>query len=319
MTIVKVIIPWVFVLILSGCSSLSISTKLHEESRGDNNKYLSCDLSHYQNGHDNSGPVNGPEYRDIAKESWRYALISSNAYEDSPLFYINEWYLKERYESGKGFSADVYELRDRSKNVTQIAIAFRGTNFFSIADWLFGNFNIYWEGQYAEARELVETLRKDEKYRSLPIVATGHSLGGGLALHVSLYYNDTNAFVFNTSPRVFAPSSRRNIPNNRRVIISEDKEILSNIISDNPSLNRDDIDAKYDKFDFLDDNIIAEHGMYYLARGLLISAASYGDTKAIRSLENNIGCKLLMHNNSINVDIMDARPINSPYTFLQAM
>ena len=288
----KTITIYALLLVLTGCSSLSISSKPHPESHGNTNKYLSCDLSHYQHGHDNNGPAYGPLYTKIAKESWPYALMSSNAYEDSPLFYINDWYLKERYESGKGLSADIYERRDGNKNVTKIAIAFRGTEFFSITDWLFGNFNIFWEGQYAEARKLVDTLRNNKKYKNLPIVATGHSLGGGLALHISLYYSNIDAFVFNTSPRVFAPISRSKIPNNRRVIISEDKEVLSTIISDYPSLNRTDIDANYNEFDFLNDNFIAEHGMYYLARGLLVVAASSGDLNATRALENNIGCTL---------------------------
>lgn len=288
----KTITVYVLLLVLSGCSSLSISSKPHPESHGKTNKYLSCDLSHNQNGHDNTGPVNGECYRKIAKESWPYALMSSNTYEDSPLFYIDGWYLQERYESGQGLSADIYEQRDRNKNITKIAIAFRGTEFFSIRDWVFGNFNIFWEGQFAEARELVETLRKNEKYKNLPIIATGHSLGGGLALHISLYYSDTDAFVFNTSPRIFAPSSRNNIPNNRRVIISEDKEVLSTIISEYPALNQMDIDARYNEFNFLNDNFIAEHVMYYLARGLLLAAASYGDLNATRAMEQNIGCKL---------------------------
>lgn len=288
----KSIIISVFLIILIGCSSIIISTKPHEESREENNKYLSCDMKYYQNGRDNSGSTYGSLYREMAKNSWRYALMSSNAYEDSPLFYIDGWYLLDRYESGKGLSADVYEFRSNDKKVTQIAIAFRGTNFFSISDWLFGNFNLFWEGQYGEAKELVNKLRKNKQYASLPIIATGHSLGGGLALHISLYFNNIDAFVFNTSPRVFAPSSRKNIPDNTRVIISENKEILSNIISNYPAINHTDIEPVYNEFNFLNDNLIAEHGMYYLARGLLVTAASFGDIKARNALEKNVGCKL---------------------------
>lgn len=276
---------------LSGCSSLAVSDKPHKESRSSKDKYISCDTGFF---HRNpNGTRYSVRYQEMAKKSWPFALMSSNSYEGVPLFFIEGWYLKDRYSSGKGFSADIYERRDSNKNIIEIAAAFRGTNVLSPSDWVFGNFNIYWEGQYAEARELIKKIRSKRQYKNLPIIATGHSLGGGLSLHVSLYFNNVDAYVFNTSPRVFAPSNSNIIPNNNRYIIGEDGEILNSIISKYPAISRRHITDSLDGFDFLKDNLsVVEHGMYYLARGLLYTAASYNDAKAIKALEQNVGCKL---------------------------
>jgi pimeloyl-ACP methyl ester carboxylesterase len=55
------------------------------------------------------------------------------------------------------------------------------------------------------------------------IIVTGHSLGGGIALEVSLKRENVDAYVFNTSPRFSADGY--NI-DNKRVSVVEHGEIL---------------------------------------------------------------------------------------------
>lgn len=57
----------------------------------------------------------------------------------------------------------------------------------------------------------------------VPITVTGHSLGGGIAIQVSLEKPNVKAYVFNTSPRF---RLRGTAPANRRLSIVEYGEFL---------------------------------------------------------------------------------------------
>jgi hypothetical protein len=78
-----------------------------------------------------------------------------------------------------GFQASVFEIRNESdSSVEKVVIAFRGSD--QCRDWLMQNAGI--PAQFSSARQYV--IRVNKKYYGLPIIATGASLGGGLAAHV---------------------------------------------------------------------------------------------------------------------------------------
>ncbi len=60
------------------------------------------------------------------------------------------------------------------------------------------------------------------------VIVTGHSLGGGLALSVSAKNNDVDAFVFNSSPRIFDGHDKDN-RDGRRIMVSQRGEPLEEV------------------------------------------------------------------------------------------
>lgn len=84
----------------------------------------------------------------------------------------------------------------------QLVIAFRGTQFTEIPDWLRGNFTTFrgfpWRTQFHAAREYATLVTS--KNPMLPVVFTGHSLGGGLAEYCQRFTPNSKALVFHPSP-----------------------------------------------------------------------------------------------------------------------
>jgi hypothetical protein len=282
----KIAIFLLVVAALNGCASvgevpISNSGEKHKVMAG--RKYMSCDVGYYQKGHDGSGPVYGPIYEIVANKAFIYALMASNSYDDAAQFIIPGWNRIRRYESGKGFGADIWENEEK----TDVVIAFRGTNFLQPSDWIFGNFNVFWKGQYKESEEIVEKISSE--FRGKKITATGHSLGGGLALHSSLYLGGVDAVVINASPRIFKSVEYEN-NKNYRLVLSENGEVLNMLRKRWPSLRKVNFDGPYDDFNFLSDFSVIEHGSYYIARGLTAVAASTGNDLAIGVMKKNLGC-----------------------------
>jgi len=250
-------------------------------------KYVSCDYNFYQHGRDNRGKVYGNRYEGVANKSFVYALFASNAYSNNPQFAIPDWErLRELdVDTWRGMEVVVYKSVIRN----EIVIAFSGTNRFSINDWIFGILNIFWRGQYYEAVEKVDEII--DIYNDYKIIVTGHSLGGGLALHTSLSRNNIDAYVFNTSPRVFNLEEYVHNDDSYRLIISENGEVLE-VIRDNwPALDEITFDGPYSDFNFLEDSMLIEHGIYHIARGLNIVAASTGNPLAQEIMRINLGCE----------------------------
>lgn len=274
------------VFLLNGCTSLhqvGIGEYSTDHVVRNDRVYMSCDVDHYRNYKGRGIPAFPEDHNLVAEKYFIYALMASNAYKDNAVFEIEDWERVKRYESRKGFGADIY-VNDRNKILT---IAYRGTNWYEPQDWFFGNLNIYWKGQYEEAEQLVDMIYAE--FSGYKIVATGHSLGGGLALHTSLYANGVDAIVFNSSPRVFKGKSYLNSMS-KRIVISENGETLESLRRKWPAFNNINIDGPYDEFDFLKDLSIIEHGMYYLARGLTAVASAMGSEKAIKSMNKNLNC-----------------------------
>jgi len=230
-----------------------------------NIKFASNDFDHYDG-------VHNTEYYDAAKRSFRFAWMSSNAYEDydgkKPQYVFSRWIqVGEKVTTWRGMGAHVYLSEDLGK----VVIAFEGTNFDSPRDWFFGNLNLFWKGQYNEAYKLAKNVKRE--YPKAKIITTGHSLGGGLAIHVALKIDGVETYAFNSSPRVFAPD-RIETPNSSIVLISENNEALNKIRAIWSTL---DGYEEYSEFDFLNTDILTEHSIYYIGRGLAMVAASTDD------------------------------------------
>lgn len=240
-------------------------------------KFMSNDINHFQKAY-------GETYKRIASQSFEYALMASNVYENydstNPKFDIPDWeQAGEKRNNWKGFGAHVYVS---TKGEQRVVIAFEGTDPSSIADWVFGNLNIYWKGQYADAESLVKQVAKE--YPNAKIITTGHSLGGGLAIHAALHKSNVKAFAFNSSPRIFMPS---NFTNNGSevILISENQDVLEVLRNKWPSINKINVSGPFNKFDFLslasnNNDKTVEHGMYAIARGIMLVAAGNGNEKA---------------------------------------
>ena len=149
------------------------------------------------------------ELKKVAKKNYIYALMSANAYDKGFQVEVPGWTRTKRLVSKHGFSADVY-ISDDNRNVV---IAYRGTD--DLKDWKYANLDTDANGQYLDADNVFKEVVK--KYGDLKIMTVGHSLGGGLAIHVSVTHKDIDAVVFNPSPRVFM--SKADIKYTNRVTI----------------------------------------------------------------------------------------------------
>lgn len=196
----------------------------------------------------------------IAEETYLYALLSANAYEEYKFRLPKSVKLIEMFDEGKGLQGKIY-IKDN--NV--IIIAFRGSE--GIQDWWFGNI---WKTQYKLADKLINRIVL--QYSDKKIIATGHSLGGGLALHGSLVLPyKIEAIVFNPSYRVHKDGKQED---NRRIVIAEKGDILK---IQQWAWKNPDITKAYKKFYCTKTN---NHSIYLLARCTMHVAAINNDDAA---------------------------------------
>jgi Lipase (class 3) len=194
-----------------------------------------------------------------AKELWEYAVLSENVYTDgwsapsprtreraSDIMSLRSAEKLEAYSEActpegrlplsgwtmwDNFPSET--LRDKARDVGLymevwekmvsppiVAVAFRGTEFFSWSDWM-SNFRWFswllrflptYNDQYTvvareTGKEVLENLRTRiengrDRYKDVRIITTGHSLGGGLAQHLAYSLPDIKSSDGQLLPRV---------------------------------------------------------------------------------------------------------------------
>lgn len=156
----------------------------------------------------------------LAPKYATYAIFSSNAYQRAKSFPLPEgWEEKRPPQEGKGLAFSLFE-RQAGSRVAEAVVAYRGTD--DAKDWLH-NVTPFMD-QVPEAVRVFKAIRDSYGVTRPRMVATGHSLGGGLALHMALTIPDVEALAYNSSPVVRAGSDP--ILTNRRTSIWEQGEIL---------------------------------------------------------------------------------------------
>ncbi len=220
-----------------------------------------------------------------AERTYLYALMANNAYDDGGQYTIPGWTRVARYESTSGLGLDEYK-RD-APGPLEMVVAFRGTNFTSLKDWK-TNAALIEPWQHSEAYDHIAKLR--QAHPDARLTVTGHSLGGAIALNMSYRFDGLSAYAFNSSPRAFfAAEGKTNV----RVLAWETGEILNAIRK--PWLAVRMQDGERLNFNFMKYNWhnslkpIAEHGMYGLSRGLMLSAMANGNAHARQVFDANIG------------------------------
>lgn len=162
-----------------------------------------------------------------------------------------------------GFEAMTFILHEEDGNATKTIISFAGSNQWR--DYILHNFWIA-PVQFDDARSYVERVRHHPLAGKLPIVATGVSLGGGLAVHVKK--NDSTskyireAWAFNPSNRIQASPS-----------IDPDIYLLANEYEVLNGLNRENIGALIENtatnFNLIASSSIYAHYRWVVTRQIL--------------------------------------------------
>ena len=171
--------------------------------------------------------------RSVANETFQYAQLSLNAYDKSRDKFVltpdvTLVALKPNDEIGLAYTIFT---RQRPNQPIEHVIAFRGTEGgvnLSSCDFRYGNRRLLQQGRaIGIVRDYIRTNGLSPARDDL--VLTGHSLGGAIAIHVSLQLDlqGYRVYAFDTSPRFKEPPNYdRDRDPTRRMSIYEQGEIL---------------------------------------------------------------------------------------------
>ena len=228
---------------------------------------------------------------ELARRHFVHAAMANNTYRapvEKPVFSIPGWYRVQSLQSRSGLLVDVYADASSLVESQKMVVAYRGTDAASARDWR-NNLALREPPQYREAYGHLKALKAE--YPDVKVVATGHSLGGGIALNMSMRFRGVDAVVFNPSPRIHFGSTSSTL-DNYRASIYEVGEMLDLVTGPWTRL-RLPSNVKYGNYNFLDYRALSisplpEHGIYELTRGLLLVALTRGDSSAKEMFAANI-------------------------------
>ncbi|MBT3367690.1 MAG: hypothetical protein HN472_09945 [Nitrospina sp.] len=148
-------------------------------------------------------------YFPIYKMGWQHYSLDGKLTDkpEKPTF-VDSW---------NGLAYDIYKRKGTNKTV----FSYRGTEGFW--DWIFSNLAIGYSPAYSEAFKKFKKYKESHSNES--IYVTGHSLGGGIALGVSVRNEGVKAVVFDPSPRIFNGVENHN-KQAERVVVYQEREIL---------------------------------------------------------------------------------------------
>jgi hypothetical protein len=241
----KKVIPLLVGLIIAGCSSLP-----EQKANTDN---ITDDL------------------RKAAVIGYEYSQMAENTYTPHNTFQLPAgiFNIKNVDNDDYGLAYSIFH-RQKDGQVSEVILSLRGTE--GIKDWIFGNI---FAVQNDRGLDVYKELR-NKTSSSVPITVIGHSLGGAIALHISLR-ESVDTFVFNTSSRF----TRGNAASSNRHSYSEYAEV-------NKILRTVTIDPKWTHsiYSCTFGNPIKNHAQVKLS-ACLTACASQIDQGAKQSISDN--------------------------------
>ncbi len=230
-----------------------------------------------------------------AKHSYIYAQMASNAYTDynnnkldelkdepsRPFAYTGAYKLESFDHISKiGYLYEIYKKYE-GEEVVEIVISYRGTDGPNWYDWLFGNILT---NQRIEAINTFDEVRSRAGNENIPISVVGHSLGGGLAMQVSLCRNVHLNYSFDTSPRF----SKRLCGKGNDIYLNENYSIVEyGEINKILRLLGSELTQIYTSLNCISrENPLNQHSMERLASCLSL-IASFTSDEAVKSMEMN--------------------------------
>ncbi len=230
---------------------------------------------------------------EVAESVCIYAMMSANAYKKKKgriRFNLKKLGWKQVDLNGKATikPAKVHKISGLAYNIyekigtNKVVFAFRGTDGKN--DYLWANLSIPpFNLQYRQARKAIKKYLNENKHKK--VVVTGHSLGGGLALSISVRFG-IKAFTFDSSPRVF--DGRKNKHKEaKRVLIYQKGEILKLVRKlwkkDNEVIKRENVFVcDYPKVF----GKKSKHRGDLLAKGILTQALTINSELSLVSIED---------------------------------
>lgn len=226
----------------------------------------------------------------LSKKYFDMALMSNNVYEDpNHIYVLPDRNLLLGIRSDSGLDMHVYGDKDSIRDSSIIVFAFGGTD--QLIDWK-ANLPIpgYLPLQYKQAIEQVDKILAENP--TAQVFATGHSLGGGIAINLAYQNQRVQSVAFNPSPKAFVKRKYKKIEENKQpVVFLEKGEILTMLtfyIYTKPRLRNAWI-ANFNALDYVGVTQNAEeHNMYDLSRAVMHAALTNGDQRAKEYFTANI-------------------------------
>jgi len=220
------------------------------------------------------------QVRETAVDTWLHAQMAANAYELPVAFDLGDQIVehKRRANDGLGFAYVIFERRGANGAPSSWVIAYRGTENHRnpLQDWVFGNLL----GLQNERGLAVYRALRAEVGDATDISVTGHSLGGGIATHVSLCEKGVRSYIFNSSPR-FWQCGDEQIQNVRRSVVEKGEALF---VVRGPMA---EATQRYTAINCVQrGSAVYQHGMGLLAR-CLTDIAAWEDEAAKASLTLN--------------------------------